>query len=189
MTNLRPPAHSARSRGLPPAGPRTGVGVPLRQLCTASPTLYPKPRFSTRLYVQRVQSCETGTESIWLADRSYNPCRVPARITSVGRPAREALAVHGRVVDSPLRPPALPACRRLCRPACPPPPPPYAACAGTSVPQYLHLVAASGRSSDRHAGQAFTGAGVPNTVTPRRAEMWRYGSTMAKYTTTMKMTK
>ena len=40
-----------------------------------------------------------------------------------------------------------------------------------SVPQYLHLLAAAGRSSDKHAGQVFVGPGSPNTVTPRLAEM------------------
>ena len=40
---------------------------------------------------------------------------------------------------------------------------------GCSVPQYLHLEAAAGRSLDRHAGQVFTGAGSPKTTCPRRA--------------------
>ena len=44
-----------------------------------------------------------------------------------------------------------------------------AASAGWSVPQYLHLDAAAGRSVDRHAGQVLTGAGSPNTSCPRRA--------------------
>ena len=34
------------------------------------------------------------------------------------------------------------------------------------MPQYLHLVAATGRSSERQAGQVLTGAGSPNTVAP-----------------------
>jgi hypothetical protein len=41
--------------------------------------------------------------------------------------------------------------------------------AGWSVPQYLHLEAAAGRSLDRQAGQVLTGAGSPNTTCPRRA--------------------
>ena len=40
---------------------------------------------------------------------------------------------------------------------------------GWSVPQYLHLDAAAGKSSDRHAGQVLTGGGSPNTTWPRRA--------------------
>ncbi len=43
------------------------------------------------------------------------------------------------------------------------------AVAGWSVPQYLHLLAAAGRSVDRHAGQVLTGAGSPKTTCPRRA--------------------
>src|SRR5690349_14874405 len=42
---------------------------------------------------------------------------------------------------------------------------------GWSVPQYLHLDAAAGRSLDRQAGQVLTGAGSPNTTWPRRAWM------------------
>ncbi len=41
--------------------------------------------------------------------------------------------------------------------------------AGCSVPQYLHLEAAIGRSSDKQAGQVLTGGGSPKTVIPRRA--------------------
>jgi anti-sigma B factor antagonist len=55
-----------------------------------------------------------------------------------------------------------PAARRACR--CP-----QAATAGWSVPQYLHLEAAAGRSLDRQAGQVLTGGGSPNTTWPRRA--------------------
>ena len=44
-----------------------------------------------------------------------------------------------------------------------------AAVVGWSVPQYLHLEAAAGRSLDRHAGQVLTGGGSPNTTCPRRA--------------------
>ena len=46
-----------------------------------------------------------------------------------------------------------------------------AAEAARSVPQYLHFVAATGRSSERHAGHVFTGAGSPKTVSPRRARI------------------
>src|SRR5580698_9785750 len=67
--------------------------------------------------------------------------------------------------------------------------PAAAAAAGWSVPQYRHLLAAAGRSSDRHAGQVLTGGGAPNTVTPRRAEILLYGTTITKYTTAMKTTK
>jgi len=51
------------------------------------------------------------------------------------------------------------------------------------------LVAATGRSSDKHAGQVFTGAGSPNTVSPRRAMIVLYGTTMTKYSTPMNTTK
>jgi hypothetical protein len=61
--------------------------------------------------------------------------------------------------------------------------------AGWSVPQYLHFVAAGGRSSDKHAGHVLTGAGEPNTVTPRFAEIALYGITMAKYNTDMNTMK
>jgi hypothetical protein len=44
-----------------------------------------------------------------------------------------------------------------------------AAVVGWSVPQYLHLEAAAGRSVDRHAGQVLTGVGSPKTTCPRRA--------------------
>ena len=37
---------------------------------------------------------------------------------------------------------------------------------GWSVPQYLHLLAAAGRSLDRQAGQVLTGAGSPKTTWP-----------------------
>src|SRR5580704_4211134 len=60
---------------------------------------------------------------------------------------------------------------------------------GCSVPQYLHLEAAAGRSLDRHAGQVFSGGGSPNTTCPRRAWIALYGITMRKYTTATKMTK
>ena len=42
----------------------------------------------------------------------------------------------------------------------------------TSLPQYLHLVAPRGRSSDKQAGHVFTGAGGPNTVWPRRLDVY-----------------
>jgi acetyl esterase/lipase len=60
---------------------------------------------------------------------------------------------------------------------------------GCSVPQYLHFDAATGRSSDRHAGHVFTGAGSPNTVSPRRAMSVLYGTTMMKYKTAMNTAK
>ena len=60
---------------------------------------------------------------------------------------------------------------------------------GWSVPQYLHLLAAAGRSLDRQAGQVLTGAGSPNTTCPRRAWTALYGTTIRKYTTAMKMMK
>jgi hypothetical protein len=57
------------------------------------------------------------------------------------------------------------------------------------VPQYLHLLAAAGRSLDRQAGQVLVGGGSPNTTFPRRAWILRYGTTTRKYTTAMKMMK
>ena len=48
-----------------------------------------------------------------------------------------------------------------------------AASCGWSVPQYLHLLAAAGRSLDRQAGHVLTGVGSPNTLCPRRAWMCR----------------
>ena len=38
-----------------------------------------------------------------------------------------------------------------------------------SEPQYLHVLAAGFRSSERHAGHVLVGGGSPNTVLPRRA--------------------
>jgi anti-anti-sigma factor len=55
-----------------------------------------------------------------------------------------------------------PAPQRACRR-------PQAATGGWSVPQYLHLEAAAGRSLDRQAGQVLRGGGSPNTTWPRRA--------------------
>jgi 2-keto-4-pentenoate hydratase len=36
------------------------------------------------------------------------------------------------------------------------------------VAQYLHLMAATGRSGALHSGQVLVGSGSPNTVVPRR---------------------
>src|SRR5579863_6712673 len=55
-----------------------------------------------------------------------------------------------------------------------------------SAPQYLHLVAAGFRSSERHWGQVLVGSGAPNTVLPVRAMMYLLGATIRKYTTAIK---
>jgi hypothetical protein len=61
--------------------------------------------------------------------------------------------------------------------------------AGRSVPQYLHLVAATGRSSERQAGQVSAGSGFPKTTTPRRLCVNLKETTITNYTTAMKTRK
>lgn len=52
--------------------------------------------------------------------------------------------------------------------------------ADSSLVQYMQRVAASGIPDERHAGQVLAAGAGPNTVTPRRAETFLYGTTMAK---------